>query len=500
MQARVFTTMRVAVFVAAAFLVAAAWASQAVAVPRLTVTSPRPFQVIQRGPSGTADITVRGSAVGAGPRVQVRWGAGVWVSAPVAADGAFRVVLRGRPAGQGTLTVRSQTTPSVSSSVRFVGVGDVYVVAGQSNASGRGTLDTRYEHPLLRAVLFGNDDRWTNHAEPVDSPVRQVDDVSRDRPAHGSVWPLVATSLMAAEPVPVAFVPCALGTTSIYAWLPDPIRPFSRATLYGSMVRRARAVGGVRAVLFWQGEADARAQVSQAAYGAALSDLAARVQADLGVPLVAAQIGDYDTRYTAAGVNGIRLAQEDVWRQGTAFAGPVLYDIDLHGRVHFTQPSELQEAARRWAASILSCIGRLDVPVGPKLIGASYDDWLTVSLSFAVPGGELRPGPAAGITLQVPGGDPVAFQYAAVTGPSTVSVYLFSPVTEPLVVSLGSGREAAGKPVPVEASSWELPALPFVGVSVTDERPASLEAAGPQAAVAVASAASRRWRLLGALR
>ncbi len=501
MRARALTTTRVAVFAVAACLLAAVWASSASAVPKLTVDAPRPYQVLQRGPAGTADITVRGSAVGLGPRVQVRWGAGLWRTAPVAADGSFRVVLRRQPAGQGTLTVRSQTVPSSARSVRYVGVGDVYVVAGQSNASGRGALDTRYENLVLRAGLFGNDDRWKELRDPTDSPVRQVDDVSRDKPARGSVWPLVATGLMAAEPVPVAFVPCALGTTSIYAWLPDPIRPFSRATLYGSMVRRARAVGGVRAVLFWQGEADARAQVSQAAYGEALSELAARVQADLGVPLVAAQIGDYDMRYTAAGVNGIRLAQEDVWRQGAAFAGPVLYDIDLHGRVHFTQPSELREAAHRWAAAVLSCLGRLDVPVGPRLTAASYDGWLTVSLTFAVPGGELRPGPAAGITLEVPGGDPVGFQYAAVTGPSTVSVYLFSPVTEPLQVSLGSGRDAAGKAVPVEASAWELPALPFVAVSVTDQRPpASREADGPHAALAFASALPRRWRLLGTLR
>jgi len=353
---------------------------------------------------------------------------------------------------------------------------------------------------VLRAGLFGNDYRWKELRDPVDSPVRQRDRVSRDVLAHGSVWPLVAGSVMAAEPVPVAFVPCALGTTSIYVWLPDPMRPFSPATLYGSMVRRARAAGGVRAVLFWQGEADARTQLPQAEYETALDDLATRVQADLGVPLVAAQIGDYDARYTADGVNGIRLAQERVWRRGSAFAGPVLYDIDLHGRVHFTHASELAEAAGRWAAAMLSCIGRLDVPVGPQLTAATYDDWLTVTLTFSVPGGELRPGPVGGITLRTEDGDPVGFQYAAVTGATSVSVYLLSPVTEPLVVSLGSGRDAAGKSVPVEHSDWELPAPPFIGVEVGVAHAAELrEAAVPRAAVA-ATAASQRWQMLSALR
>ena len=131
------------------------------------------------------------------------------------------------------------------------------------------------------------------------------------------------------------------------------------------MVRRARAAGGVRAVLFWQGENDARAGVSRADYEAALRLLAAEVEQDLGVPLVAAQIGDYDERYTAEGVNSIRLAQQETWGHDGAVAGPVLYDIDLHGGVHFTQPGPLQLAARRWTAAVLAGVEQRDVPQRP---------------------------------------------------------------------------------------------------------------------------------------
>ena len=119
----------------------------------------------------------------------------------------------------------------------------------------------------VRASMFGNDDLWKALRDPVDSPARQVDRVSADPRAAGSVWPLVGAGLVAADPVPVAFVPCARATTSISRWLRDERRPYSRATLYGSMVRRVRAVGGrVRAVLFWQGEADARALVERSRY------------------------------------------------------------------------------------------------------------------------------------------------------------------------------------------------------------------------------------------
>ena len=55
--------------------------------------------------------------------------------------------------------------------------------------------------------MFGNDYRWHELHDPVDSAEGQVDTVSRDLGAGGSVWPDVATELLAAEGVPVAFVP-----------------------------------------------------------------------------------------------------------------------------------------------------------------------------------------------------------------------------------------------------------------------------------------------------
>ena len=123
---------------------------------------------------------------------------------------------------------------------------------------------TGYTHPVLRAALFGNDDRWAELLDPVDRAAGQVDRVSADPGAGGSVWPLVATELMATEGVPVAFVPCAKIGTNIRRWTEDAAAPHARSTLYGSMLRRVRAVGGrVRAVLFWQGEVDARAGTSQ---------------------------------------------------------------------------------------------------------------------------------------------------------------------------------------------------------------------------------------------
>ena len=260
------------------------------ASPRRRRPPPRPATIrcalSRHTPTRSSSAATTGAATSSSRDAHSAWAA-TWRCAGAAsrgrrsraaADGAFALRLGARPAGQETLQVRSASRdPTSSSAAAYVGIGDIYVVAGQSNASGRGTSPNWYTHPVLQAprssatTIAGR-----SSSTPVDDAAGQVDRVSADPLAGGSVWPLLATELMAAEDVPVAFVPCAKGTTSIRLWMEDAAAPHSRRTLYGSMLRRVRAVGGrVRAVLFWQGEADARKFTSKEEYAAALRRLAA---------------------------------------------------------------------------------------------------------------------------------------------------------------------------------------------------------------------------------
>lgn len=451
----------VAVLVVLATLLVAA--SSAVArpprTPSLRLDSPRAHQVVQRDARGHAAITVRGRCAGFDGRLRVRWGDGRWVGLRTGRDGAFSVRLEAPGPGQAPLEVASLSIPSLSVTRDCVGVGDIYVVAGQSNASGRGPHLSIAEHPVLVAGLFGNDDRWRRLTDPVDSPVGQVDTISLDRHAGGSVWPRVATELMAAQDVPVAFIPCARGNVTMERWLRDPTRPRSSRTLYGSMVRRVRAAGGrVRAVLLLQGESDARWSVPAGVYEQQLRRFAAQVRRDIGAPVVVGQIGDFSVeRYPPASIDAIRSAQESVCDAGLGIVrGPSLYDIDLAGSWHIVEPEDQATAARRWAAAILGGLLGHDVPVAPRVIGAAYDGALTLELNFG--GAPLVVGPAGGFTVEA-GGEPVAVASAEVTGAVTVKLVLAAQPVGGLTVSLGQGRAGAGAAVPVESSSWRLPAL-----------------------------------------
>ena len=439
---------------------------------RVTLTSPRTYQVFQRDAAGRGDIVVAGRGTGFVGPVQVRWGAGAWSTVPRRTDGSFSVVLADRGASQKTVIARSAGTPSIAARARYVGVGDIYIVAGQSNAVGVSGTRFTYSNPKLHAAMFGNDDHWGDLRDPTDSARGQVDRVSADVAAGGSVWPGVATALMAAEHVPVAFVPCAHGGTTIAAWQRRAAAPMSPGTLYGSMARRIAAVGGrVRAVLFWQGEADARHGTPGDAYETALRQLAEDVRHDFGCKVVVAQIGDYCAeRWTGANVVAVRLAQQDAWGKHGVVAGPVLYDIDLGDKVHFVAPTAIGTAARRWAASILRGVLGRPVARSPRLTSASYDGDRTITLRFDAAAVPLRSGQVGGIVVESQAG-PVPSEVELVMPPDRVLITLAAPAEGPLSVSLGADRGASGASVPVDASKWQLPSLMFIGWPVTGVAP-----------------------------
>ena len=435
---------------------------------RIALRSPHAWQVVQRGPDGTGDLVVSGRLIGEGGCVRVAWGRRRLL---VRCDrsGRFVARLNDLPPGQAALRVWSTRRPAVTRRRENIAVGDIYVIAGQSNASGRSRHRFAYESTTWRAALFGNDYRWQELRDPVDSPDGQVDGVSRDGNAGGSVWPEVATVLLAEEGVPTAFVPCARSSTSISLWSPQRRATRAGGTLYQSMARRVAAVGGrIRAVLWWQGERDARLLTSDPVYRAALARLSAAVRRDFRAPMVVAQIGDYDGRYTAAGVDTVRRAQQRSWARPNILPGPVLYDIDLEDEVHFAHADDVTAAARRWAAAILRGVLHAGPATAPRVQRAELADGGRAILLTA--DSELAPSAGLGGFTVRAAGRPVPVLSAAAEG-RVIRLTLVGDAVHPCTVSLGEGRTAAGAAVPTDASVWRLPLAPFVGLPVVVATP-----------------------------
>jgi hypothetical protein len=351
---------------------------------QINITNIHPYQVFQRNDTGNADILIQGIYSGSPVTIEARWNnSTIWTPLNIDNSTTFSGTLLDQSQGQGTLEVRFSNDFLIEDSIEYVGVGDIFIIAGQSNASGRGLTLNSYSHPSLKAALFGNDDVWKELADGVDDKLGQVDLVSFDFYTKGSPWPLIATNIMESQNVPVAFIPTAKGGTRIYQWEPEDNHS-DPSTLYGSMNRRINAVGGnVKGVLFFQGESDAQMDTTQSDYEHLMNIFVNTVASDFpGLTVMIGQIGhaDFDT------LDDIRSAQINVIHSNSnAYIGPATYDINLSDEdgdtLHFKSDNDVQEFARRWFLAINNIYYN-----GTNGFGPIVD---TVNVSYNIPSNKV---------------------------------------------------------------------------------------------------------------
>lgn len=283
--------------------------------------------------------------------IEYRLDDGAWATLDAApANGQYSGTISNVSSGQYTLQVRYANNTGITATSNYVGVGDVFVIAGQSNASGRGTNSQSYSHATLKAAMYGNDYTWKELTDPTDDNTGQVDGVSDDGSnPGGSPWPLLATSIMTDQGVPVAFIPCALGATAISQWAKGTDN--NRATLYGSMQYRAGLMAsGVKAVLWWQGERDAVLGTAEATYNSALDAIANNIAADLSCGMMACKLQDLSAYLGGYDETAVNAAIATAWGDNAnVMQGPDFSDITpgVDG-VHFKTDGELSTAAGRW--------------------------------------------------------------------------------------------------------------------------------------------------------
>lgn len=442
----------------------------------ISITTPVSYQVFQRDGSSLGDISITGTYTGSPTAIEASFNGGSFTTIVASPNGGtFSGTLSDQAAGQGTLTVRFVNNTAISSTVSRVGVGDIFVIAGQSNASGRGTNNQVYSHGSLYATMFGNDDVWKDLADPTDSDTNQVDSVSDDPTVGGSVWPLLATHVLADQSVPVAFVPAAKGNTEALEWLPNSGNHADVTTLYGSMYRRIQAVGGsVKAILWFQGEADAGNNLAEATYLSRLTTIVDSMYSDFGVRVVVAQIGNR-AGHTAY-VDGVRDAQTTLWNTSThVYPGPVTVDINIADEggddLHFKTDAELQTLADRWWAAIKTAYYGGSDARGPRLSSATYtSSRTTITLTFTDESSPVLANPrsiATSVFTVKNNGTPITVSAATITSATTIDLTVQSTASGTLTVSLASGETGGTGNMPVDSSTYTLPAEPFTDHATT---------------------------------
>jgi hypothetical protein len=220
-----------------------------------------------------------------------------WKSRQVgrSAGGQFSVTLSNIPVGGPyQLDLRIDQEKAI---VKLFFVGDVWVLAGQSNMEGAGDMTRAARpHPLIR--MFSMRREWARAREPMHvreespdachhegAPISNAAAWQRRREAPKGVGPglYFAREMFKRSGVPQGLICTAHGGTSMIQWNPEK-KDQAGASLYGSMMISVTATKQpVAGMLWYQGESEAT-EVAKAQYTVRMKKLVTSVRRDLRLP------------------------------------------------------------------------------------------------------------------------------------------------------------------------------------------------------------------------
>jgi hypothetical protein len=237
----------------------------------------------------------------------------------------------------------------VAAKVEPVGVGEVFVIAGQSYAVGANDELTKVADEQGRVVAYDVvNQRW----QIANDPQPNCGD-------GGTIWPITGDFLLPLARVPIGFVNVAVGGTSTRQWLPGE-------KLHQQLAAAGKSVGRFRAVLWQQGESDVIEDRSTEYYVRNLLTIreALAKEWDFEPPWLLAKSTLHPTVYNQPEREGcIRAAIDQLWAMPGFRPGP---DTDILGgenrggigtRRHFSGIGQ-RRAGLMWFAAIWQELNR----------------------------------------------------------------------------------------------------------------------------------------------
>jgi eukaryotic-like serine/threonine-protein kinase len=320
-------------------------------------------QVFQRNAEEWAEVRIAGTAPTNATLVEVKTDLAAGLRGKAVAwtvvaqgeqikDGRFSGRLRLATGGWYTLTVRfrksaDDTTSLAETTVEHVGVGDIFITAGQSNSVNYGKPRQKSTETL--SVYF-NGKEFTPAADP-------IPDACGD---GGTPWPILGDMLSRTTRAPVCFRSATVNWLRVREWTPG-----ATSGNIERLVARAKWFGpaGFRAVLWVQGEADAGRPdfTPTEEYEREAKAMIEFSRQQLGWPVDWFVAGTcycppHGTNDWREGMTAVLHAQEDLWDKGIAHRGPDTNDLIgspeyRHDGIHFG-PRGLLIHAERWYVAL----------------------------------------------------------------------------------------------------------------------------------------------------
>lgn len=354
---------------------------------QLTLSSPQDYQVVQRDSRSQGGLVVAGVVLFGGTNatppdaLEVRLIGkstngdlpGQWQPLTFAAPSlSFHERLAVPAGGWYRLEVRaSQHGQWVSTNVvEHVGVGEVFIIAGQSNSANYGE---EKQKTLTGLVAAFNGHGWQLAADPEPGAGGK----------KGSFMPVFGDAIAEHFHVPVGLVAMGIGSTSVREWLPAgicftnptmtgrnmvvvaPGKWAATGTIFAHFAARMKSFGphGFRAVLWHQGESDARQAKPECTlpgnlYHQYLAQVIQDSRREIGwdAPWFVAQVSYHNPSDVAS--PDIRAAQQALWDEGIALPGPDTDTLtglmrEKNGQGIHLSAQGLREHGRMWAAKVI---------------------------------------------------------------------------------------------------------------------------------------------------
>jgi hypothetical protein len=400
-----------------------------------------------------------------------------WQPAETQVDGTWALTLARVPAG-GLYRLETRfhraSNPAGEWSDRgdmrhYLGVGDLWVIAGQSNSAGYGRGPV-YDPPELGLHLFRNSMQWALATHPLNDSTGTQHTVNREGANPGHAPYLHFARLLKRElGCPIGLVQTSLGGSPLAQWNPNGPEPLGE--LGRNMLRCVQAAGGrVKGVLWYQGESDCN--VDAGSYLERFGQAVASWRGALGQPdlaVITVQLnrvnepanGDNDRAWSL-----IREAQRQAAHTIPHVGVVPAFDLPLSDFIH-NSPAGNMLLGERMARSALGAVyGQSTQYLPPDLQAAvAAPDGRRVDLNF-VP-----------VTSRMDNVDPTANSFIVEDGlgrvPITQVVYPGGPVVQlvleralsgPAVVHGGYGVTPAS--VPIDAERF-IPMLGFYQAPVS---------------------------------
>ena len=421
-------------------------------------------QVLQRLGTRGATVALVGTAMEDGPITVTLFKANTmvrgWKNRPVGkiVMGKFSVKLTGLPVG-GPFVLRLQAGGQRVDIAPFF-VGDVWIVAGQSNMEGVGNIaGAAKPHPLVRAFSMRREWRLAEDRLHVLAESPDVCHATFQCPAEfGEEFRKKSTKgvgpglffgremVERSGGVPQGLICTAHGGTSMQQWSPDR-KHLGGESLYASMLTSVRVTGQpVAGILWYQGESDTNPQ-DAGHYTSRMKKLVIASRRDLDqpdLPWITVQIARVFMDPASP------LAWNSIQEQQRLLPGKIKFletvpaiDLPLDDGIHIGAEGCPRLAARLASAASRLVYGHKSEGPMPQFRGVRLVDTsppFAVEVAFDGVCGALRAaGEPGGFQFMSPEGTPVDLVYKTELRGNTVLLHLSKKPAGPVDLFYGHG-------------------------------------------------------------